>query len=42
MSGLMPPGTRPLLALLGTFVFGGAAIAGIITSLATINSSPPA
>jgi peptide-methionine (R)-S-oxide reductase len=39
MSGLMPPGTRPLLAL-GTFVFGGAAIAGIITSLATINPSP--
>ena len=40
MSGLMSPGTRPLLAL-GTFVFGGAAIAGIITSLATINPSPP-
>jgi peptide-methionine (R)-S-oxide reductase len=40
MSGLMSRGTRPLLAL-GTFVFGGAAIAGIITSLAMIKPSPP-
>jgi peptide-methionine (R)-S-oxide reductase len=40
MNGLMTPGTKPLLAL-GTLVFAGAAIAGIITSLATVNPSPP-
>ncbi len=40
MSGLISPGTRPLLAI-GTVVFGGAAIAGIITSLAMISPSPP-
>ena len=36
----VPRDQAPCL-LVGTFVFGGAAIAGIITSLATINPSPP-
>jgi peptide-methionine (R)-S-oxide reductase len=41
MNGLMSPGKRPLLAL-GTFVFGAAAVAGIIvTSIATSTYSPP-
>jgi peptide-methionine (R)-S-oxide reductase len=41
MSGLMPRGTRPFIAV-GTVVFGGAAIAGIVaTRKPPIPSSPP-
>ncbi len=41
MSGLMPRGTRPFIAV-GTVVFGGAAIAGIVaTRKPTITASPP-